>query len=70
MMKKNMGGIDKLIRVIIAAVIIILYFTDNISGTFGIILLIIAGIFILTSLFSLCPLYSIFGLSSRRKKDE
>ena len=56
-MKKNMGIADRLIRLIIAAIIAVLYFTDIVTGTFGIILLILAAIFLLTSMFGYCPLY-------------
>ena len=63
-MKKNMGTIDKVVRVTIAAIIAILYFTNLIAGTLGIVLLILAGVFALTSLISFCPIYSIFGLST------
>ncbi|MDP3313556.1 DUF2892 domain-containing protein [Lutibacter sp.] len=68
-MKKNMGSTDKVIRMLIAVVIAILYFTtDLISGTLGIILLIFAGIFVLTSLVSFCPLYPILGMNTCKKK--
>ncbi len=67
-MKKNMGLADKIIRILIAAVVVILYFTNVISGTLGIVLLILSGIFILTSLISFCPLYFPFGISTRKKK--
>lgn len=67
-MKKNMGTIDITIRLVIAAMIIVLYFTNMISGILAIILLIFAGIFILTSFFSFCPLYLPFGISTRSKK--
>jgi hypothetical protein len=67
-MKKNMGVADKIIRILVAAVIIVLYFTNVISGTLAIILLIIAGIFILTSFISFCPLYFPFGFSTRKKE--
>ena len=69
-MKKNMGIADKVIRVIIAAVILTLYFTNVISGILGIVLIILSGVFILTSLVSFCPLYSIFGISSKRAKQK
>ena len=61
-MKKNMGTADRIIRVIIAAAIAILYFTGTLTGTFGIVLLVLGGIFVLTSLISFCPLYAPFGL--------
>jgi hypothetical protein len=69
-MKKNMGTADRIIRVIIAAVIAVLYFTDKITGTLGIVLLVLAGVLLLTSLFSFCPLYLLFGLKTRHAKKE
>jgi hypothetical protein len=69
-MKKNMGTIDKAIRLLIALVIIVLYFTQAITGTLAIILLIVAGLFILTSFVGFCPAYLPFGLSSTCKKKE
>lgn len=67
-MKQNMGKIDKAIRILVAAVVVLLYFTHVISGTLAIILLILAGIFVVTSLLSFCPLYFPFGLSTKEKK--
>lgn len=67
-MKKNMGTADRIIRVIIAAIITTLYFTNVISGTLGIVLLVLAGIFVLTSLISFCPLYAPFGLRTCQLK--
>ncbi|MCL7753054.1 DUF2892 domain-containing protein [Polaribacter sp. Z022] len=63
-MKKNMGNADRIIRLIIAAIIGILYFTNTISGTLAIIFLAVAAIFTLTSIISSCPLYSIFGIKT------
>ncbi|MEN9441258.1 MAG: hypothetical protein RLZ33_1335 [Bacteroidota bacterium] len=63
-----MGGADRVIRVIIAAIIAVLYFTKVIPGTLGIVLLALAGIFVLTSLISFCPLYAPFGISTCKKK--
>ena len=63
-MKKNMGTADRVIRIIIAAIVGVLYFTDLISGTLGIILLVVAGVFVLTSFVSFCPLYAPFGIST------
>jgi Protein of unknown function (DUF2892) len=67
-MKKNMGTADKIARLVIAAVIAILYFTNIITGTMGIVLLVLAGIFVLTSLISFCPLYLPFGISTCKTK--
>ena len=63
-----MGLIDRIIRILIAVVVVIFYFTNVISGTLAIILLILAGIFVLTSLISFCPLYLPFGIKTFRKK--
>ncbi|WP_103664449.1 YgaP family membrane protein [Gracilimonas amylolytica] len=63
-MKKNMGSTDKIIRFILAAIFVILYFTGTVTGTLGIVLLVLAGVFVLTSLISFCPLYAPFGLST------
>lgn len=67
-MKKNMGNTDRIVRFVIAAAIAVLYFTNVISGTLGIVLLVGAGIFLLTSLISFCPLYAPFGLSTCKVK--
>ena len=63
-MKKNMGNLDRVVRLALAAIVAVLYFTNVISGTLGIVLLILGGIFVLTSLVSFCPLYAPFGLST------
>ncbi len=67
-MKKNMGAIDKVIRVLIAIVFAILFFTKVITGAVGIILLVLAIIFVLTSLISFCPLYKPFGINTAKKE--
>ena len=66
-MKKNMGTIDKVIRILVAIVIAVLYFTNQISGTTAIVLLIFACIFIVTSFISFCPMYYPFGISTKGK---
>lgn len=67
-MKQNMGSTDKIIRIAIAALIAILYFTNVITETLGIILLVLAGVFVLTSLISFCPLYPLLGMNTAKKK--
>jgi len=67
-MKKNMGSADRIIRIMIAAAIAILYFTHIITGTIGLVALIIAGVFVLTSLVSTCPMYIPFGISTCKTK--
>ena len=68
-MKKNMGTIDKVIRILIAAVVAALYFTNVISGTLGIVLLAFAAVFVLTSLISFCPLYLPLGINTGKKQE-
>lgn len=67
-MKKNMGTADRVIRVLIAAIVAILYFTGVIKGTLGIVLLVLAVVFLLTSIISFCPLYVPFGLRTNGLK--
>lgn len=67
-MKKNMGTIDKTIRLMIVALIAILYITDVISGTAAIVLGIAAGVMLLTSLMGVCPLYLPFGISTLKNR--
>mgnify|MGYP006308355757 FL=1 len=66
-MKKNMGTLDRIIRVSLVALIAVLYFTNVISGTWAIILGVVAVVFLLTSLIGVCPLYMPFGISTRKK---
>ncbi len=68
-MKKNMGTTDRIIRFAIAAVIAILFFTNIITGTLGIVLLVLAGVFVLTSFISFCPLYTLVGLNTCKTKN-
>lgn len=63
-MKTNMGSLDRLLRVIIALTIAGLYFANIITGTLGLVLLVLAGVFVLTSLVSFCPLYTLVGVST------
>lgn len=67
-MKKNMGAADRIIRILLAILVAVLYFTDQISGTAAIILGIFAIIFLLTSLVGFCPLYVPFKISTRKKE--
>ena len=63
-----MGGADRIIRVILAIVFAALYFTHTVTGTIGLILVIIGGIFLATSFIAFCPLYLPFGLNTCKKK--
>jgi len=66
-MKKNMGGADRIIRIIIAIVVGILYYMEIISGTLGTVLLVLAGVFLLTSFINFCPLYTVLGINTGKK---
>lgn len=66
-MKKNMGNLDKTIRIIVAIAIAVLYFMGQISGTTTAILLAVAAIFVLTSFVGTCPLYLPFNISTKKK---
>ena len=63
-MKKNMGSIDKLVRLVLAAIMVVLYFNGIISGTLGIVLVGLALVLVVTSFVSYCPLYSPFGINT------
>ena len=66
-MKKNMGTADRMIRILIAVVIAVLFFVEVISGTLAIVLLILAGILLVTSLVGFCPLYYPFSLNTKKE---
>jgi len=63
-MKKNMGSSDRIIRLLLAVVFAVLFFTNTVTRIAGIILLVLAAVFVLTSLINFCPLYSMMGLNS------
>lgn len=69
-MKKNMGTLDRTMRVLFAIIMGALYFTHTVTGALGVVLLILAVIFLLTSFVSFCPLYAIFGFSTRKEKQQ
>jgi len=67
-MKKNMGNLDRVLRIIVALAIVALYFTHIISGMVAIVGLALSAVFILTSFIGVCPLYLPFGISTEEKK--
>lgn len=67
-MKKNMGTIDRIIRLALAVVIIVLYLTGKVPGVVGIILIVIALIFTITSIIGFCPLYTLLKISTCKEK--
>ena len=68
-MKQNMGVLDRIIRVALVVLVAVLYFTNVISGTWAIILGVLSVIFLLTSIFGVCPLYMLFGISTKQKTE-
>jgi hypothetical protein len=69
-MKKNMNMIDRIIRPLFAIGFLTLYFTDTVTGGFGILLLVLAVIFLLTSVIGYCPIYHVIGLCPLLKEKE
>jgi hypothetical protein len=67
-MKSNMGSADKAIRIVLAIVFAGLYITKLVEGTVGIALLVFGGVFLLTSVISFCPLYTLLGMNTCEKK--
>lgn len=67
-MKTNVGIIDRVIRIVVALIFIGLYFAQIITGTLAIVLLVLAGVFLLTALIRFCPLYLPFGINTWNKK--
>jgi len=67
-MKKNVGTTDRVVRIVIAAVLAILYFSGSVTGTLGILFLIVAAILLLTAAFRLCGLYALFGVNTCRTR--
>jgi hypothetical protein len=66
-MKKNIGTIDKVIRILVAVVVAVLYYAKIFSGTTGIIMMALSVIFVVTSLISYCPLYQLISINTRKK---
>lgn len=69
-MKKNMGSADKTVRVLLAIIFGLLYFTNIVTGTLGIILLVLGIVFLLTSFVSFCPLYKPLKISTSKEPDK
>jgi hypothetical protein len=66
-LKKNMSSVYRIVRLVLVALVAILYFMNVISGTLALVLGIVAVIFLVTSLVSFCPLYALFGFSTLKK---
>jgi uncharacterized membrane protein len=66
-MKTNMGGLDRILCLILVIVVAVLFFTKQITGTAAIILGVLAVVFVLTSLVGFCPIYVPLGISTKKK---
>lgn len=66
-MKRNMSDIDRIVRVVVAALFAYLYFGGIVTGTLGIVLVVLGVVFLLTSVVSFCPLYTLFKFSTYKK---
>ncbi len=67
-MKKNMGSTDRTVRIVLAILFVVLYYNHVIVGAAGVLLMVLGGVFVLTSLVSFCPLYTLFGFSTTSQK--
>jgi hypothetical protein len=67
-MKKNMGSTDRSVRIILAVLFAILYFNRSVTGAWGLVLIVLAGVFLLTSFVSFCPLYLPFGINTGKRQ--
>ena len=63
-MKTNMGSADRMVRLLAAVLLTVLYLTKIVTGTPGMIILVVAGVFLLTSLVRFCPLYTLLGINT------
>ena len=66
---RNIGRFDRTLRLLLMAAIGVLYYKHIVTGTFGIVLMVVAGVFLLTSLIRFCPLYLPFGIRTNGKKE-
>jgi len=66
-MKKNMSSLDRILRVVVAGVFAYLYFGGIVTGTLGIVLVVLGAVFVLTSFVGFCPLYTPFNFSTKKK---
>jgi hypothetical protein len=67
-MKKNISPMDRFIRLLLVALALILYFTNTVTGTAGIILMAVAAIILLTTLVNFCPIYYVLGIRTNKVK--
>lgn len=69
-MQQNMGTTDKVIRIVIAVLLAVLYFTNVITGTPGIVLLVVAAILLITTITGFCGVYKVLGINTCPRKEK
>jgi hypothetical protein len=69
-MKKNVNSIDKVIRILLAVVLVVLILTNQVAGTLAIIFGVLAVVLLLTSFLSFCPIYALLNISTLKKSDK
>ena len=67
-MTRNMSGLDRIIRLLIVAVVAVLFYMNLIEGAWGFVLLTLASVFLLTGFINFCPLYTLLGLHTNKEK--
>lgn len=65
-MKSNMSGLDRIIRFILGIVLFVLYFTGTLSGTLGIVLLVVAALLLITGVLGFCPVYALLKIRTNK----
>jgi hypothetical protein len=65
-MKKNIGTLDRIIRILVAAILAGLYFANVVTGTWGVILAVVAVVLLITALIHFCGLYTLLGITTRK----
>ncbi|MEP0006344.1 MAG: DUF2892 domain-containing protein [Balneola sp.] len=68
-MKKNIGSADKIVRLLLAVAGIGIYFTDTVTGTWGLVILIVGLILGLTALINFCPIWATFGVKTTPRSE-
>lgn len=63
-MKTNVGTVDRMIRLVLGVVLVVLYFSETLTGTLGLVLVVLGVVFVITSIVGFCPLYSLVGLNT------
>jgi len=69
-MKANLSLLDRVVRITISVLVIVLFFIGNISQNIFIIGLIVVVILLITSYISYCPVYGACGINTKKKLND